>query len=92
MVVAMLVTGPHPEVLTAPLTTTAAEPGIAEHDVLDTALRLPSRQGHPVTPLRPATGRPESEPEQPRPHPVPALAPPAPSPALHALRCVVLRC
>ncbi|WP_369247666.1 hypothetical protein [Streptomyces sp. R41] len=92
LVVAMLATGAHPEVFaTSSATATAnAASGAAEHDVLDTALRPPTRQGlRPLTTLRPDTGDTEREPGA---RPVPAPAPPAYSPVLHALRCVVLRC
>ncbi|GGN67031.1 hypothetical protein GCM10011579_039100 [Streptomyces albiflavescens] len=91
LIVAMLATGAHPEVFAASSTATAtAASGTAEHDVLDTALRPPTRQGHrPLTALRPDTGHTEREPD---PRPVPAPAPTSYSPTLHALRCVVLRC
>ncbi|WP_371548146.1 hypothetical protein OG266_22990 [Streptomyces sp. NBC_00554] len=92
LVVAILATTPHPAALTATPTTVTTEAPATEHDVLDTALRPPARQGHrPVTPLRPAP-RARSEHPDPRPHTAPAPAPPTPSPTLHALRCMVLRC
>ena len=94
LIVAMLATGAHPEVFATSATTTAtAGSGTAEHDVLDTALRPPTRQGHrPLTALGPDAGHTEREAG---PRPVRAPAPSSCSPALHALhalRCVVLRC
>ncbi|MFF4350597.1 hypothetical protein [Streptomyces sp. NPDC001530] len=92
LLVAILATGAHPEALAASAATptATAESGTAEHDVLDTALRPPTRQGHrPLTTLRPDAEHPEREP---RPRPVTAPAPPSYSPTLHSLRCVVLRC
>ncbi|WP_051371277.1 hypothetical protein [Streptomyces sp. 142MFCol3.1] len=92
LVVAMLAAGPHSEALAASAPSITAEPGAAEHDVLDTALRPPVRQGHDtLSPLRvpAAAGLPEPE------HRlvlVPAPAPASYSPALRSLRCVVLRC
>ncbi|MFC7259075.1 hypothetical protein [Streptomyces lutosisoli] len=96
LVTAVLATGPHLEALAAstptpaPTAGTESGSGTAEHDVLDTALRPPTRQDHrPLTPLRPDT---RSREHRRDPLPVPAPAPPTHSPALHALRCVVLRC
>ncbi|MER5473683.1 hypothetical protein [Streptomyces sp. NPDC002685] len=95
LVVALLATGPHPEGFTAPAATavTGSAEGAAEHDLLDTALRPPTRQGHrPLAPPRPAAGIPGDQPHLVR---APRSAAPAPSPVaptLHTLRCVVLRC
>ncbi|MFI6490318.1 hypothetical protein [Streptomyces sp. NPDC050564] len=92
LIVAMLATGAHPEVFatSAATTTATAGSGTAEHDVLDTALRPPTRQAHrPLTALGPDAGHTEREAG---PRPVRAPAPSSCSPALHALRCVVLRC
>ncbi|MDH6451273.1 MULTISPECIES: hypothetical protein [unclassified Streptomyces] len=63
---------------------------IAEHDVLDTALRPPARAAQrAAVPLRPAP-RPEPVPGVPADRPRPA--PPRPPYALPVLRSVVLRC
>ncbi|MEU6222087.1 hypothetical protein [Streptomyces sp. NPDC047042] len=64
----------------------------AEHDVLDTALRLPGRSGHrPVVPLRPVPRPPLSarHPATTAAHPLP-VQPPRPEPRIP--RSVVLRC
>jgi len=98
LVTAVLATGPHLEALAAstptpaPTAGTESGPGsgTAEHDVLDTALRPPTRQDHrPLTPLRPDTRTPE---HQHGPLPVPAPASLSRCSAPHTLRCVVLRC
>ncbi|MGW3666912.1 hypothetical protein [Streptomyces sp. NPDC005141] len=95
LVVALLATGSHPEAFTATAATavTGTTEGAAEHDVLDTALRPPPRQGHrALAAQRPATGIPAHRPDL-VPAPASAVAMPAPiTPALHTLRCVVLRC
>lgn len=80
-----------PAAPTTPSAPSAPTTPAAEPDVLDTALRPPTRQGHrPAAPLRPARAAHPEQTPHPRPHPVPA--PPPPSSTLHALRCVVLRC
>ncbi|WP_327429948.1 hypothetical protein [Streptomyces sp. NBC_01236] len=96
LVTAVLATGPHLEALAASTPTAGTESGsgsgsgTAEHDVLDTALRPPTRQDHrPLTPLRPDTRTPE---HQHGPLPVPAPASPSRCSAPHTIRCVVLRC
>lgn len=91
LIVAMLATGAHPEVFaTSAAGPATAASATAEHDVLDTALRPPTRQGHrPLTALRPDAARAEREAG---PRPVPAPAPNSYSPTPHTLRCVVLRC
>ncbi|WP_406331252.1 hypothetical protein [Streptomyces sp. NBC_00203] len=96
LVTAVLATGPHLEALAAspptpaPTAGTESGSGTAEHDVLDTALRPPTRQDHrPLTPLRPDTRTPE---QQHGPLPLRAPASPSHSSAPHTLRCVVLRC
>ncbi|MDX3458101.1 hypothetical protein PV396_40245 [Streptomyces sp. ME02-8801-2C] len=63
----------------------------AEHDVHDTALRLPGHSGHrPVVPLRPVPRPPLSarHPAATTAHPLPVPSRPEP----HILRSVVLRC
>jgi hypothetical protein len=93
LVVALLATGPHPEGFTASAVTGTAE--VAEHDVLDTALRPPPRQEHrPLASRRPAPAIPGGRTHLVRPpaSPVRVPAPPPVAPSLHALRCVVLRC
>ncbi|GGJ43603.1 hypothetical protein [Streptomyces brasiliensis] len=63
---------------------------VAEHVVLDTALRPPSRTAHhPDVPEHPA---PAPVPAPPAPEARPFPAPPQPQQALHTLRSVVLRC
>ncbi|MFD5079785.1 hypothetical protein [Streptomyces sp. NPDC058371] len=92
LVVALLAAGPHSESLAAVPVAGAAETGGAEHDVLDTALRPPVRQGHrPLAPLRPAPA-PDTAHREPAAHPLPVPSPPLSPLALHVLRCVVLRC
>ncbi|GHB55590.1 hypothetical protein GCM10010306_056860 [Streptomyces umbrinus] len=82
--------GGHTGTRTAPPAAVSTESGLEHpHDLLDTALRPPARQGHrPLVPQRPA--RPPA-PAHPRPrrhtHPVPPYAP-----TPRAQRCMVLRC
>ncbi|MEU0783219.1 hypothetical protein ABZ341_16800 [Streptomyces sp. NPDC006173] len=97
LVVALLATGPHPEAFSAPVASVAAvsggAEGTAEHDVPDTALRPPHRQGHrPVAPPRPAVTSRAGRHRRPARAAAPTGPAPAPSATLHTLRCVVLRC
>jgi hypothetical protein len=90
LVVTILATGAHVDALaTTPVVATADTDCGAEHDVLDTALRPPTRQEpRPLAPLRPAPAAPGG----PEPAPPPRHVPPSHSGTLHALRSVVLRC
>ncbi|MEW2161516.1 hypothetical protein AB0912_00720 [Streptomyces sp. NPDC007084] len=101
LVVALLATGPHPETFTTPVAGVAAlaggtegsAEGTAEHDALDTALRPPHRQAHrPFAPPHPAPPPLPGHPPRTARAAAPTVIAPVPSPALHTLRCVVLRC
>ncbi|MEU2737705.1 hypothetical protein ABZ656_20505 [Streptomyces sp. NPDC007095] len=90
LVVTILAAGTHVDTLApTPVVASAGTDCGAEHDVLDTALRPPTRQDHRLlNPLRPEP----TAPDGPEPAPRPRRVPPSHSRTLHALRSVVLRC
>ncbi|MFD3603160.1 hypothetical protein [Streptomyces sp. NPDC058656] len=82
--------GAHTGPRTAPPPAVSTESGLEHpHDLLDTALRAPARQGHRPVPRRPARPPAPAHP-RPRPHTHPVHPPYAPTPRTQ--RCMVLRC